>query len=97
MQEILQQNRTSSKLVDNDAIDTENIRLLTKCISEHSEMALVVHHDVLVKGKTRQLRYHINMVEVACKVVGAYGTLDTNSQPKDVLTVDKEVSKLLSL
>ena len=64
-------------------------------MSGHPELTLLVHHDVKIKGYIRHLRYHINMVEVASKVVGSYGTLDTNAHSKDVLSVDERSLKVI--
>jgi len=95
MREIKPQDRIPSKILQNDAIDNDNLRLMTKFISDHPEMTIVVHHDVVVNGSTRSLRHHINMVEVASKVVGAYGMLDTNSQSKHVLSSDRGCLKVI--
>lgn len=95
MKEIKPQERIPSRMLSNDSIDNENVKRLSQIISEHPEMSIVVHHDVKVKGTAMRLRYHINMLEVASKVVGSYGTLVTNSQSKDVLSVDQGSLKVI--
>ena len=78
-----------------DQSDLENVGHLENLISEHPELSIIIQHEVLVNATVCQLRYRMNLIEVACRYLAAYITLDSVAKGKDALSTDKHVLKLI--
>lgn len=80
---------------DQDKIDTDNIIHLETLISQHPELSLIVEHNVMVENNTCLLRYRINLIEVACRLLASYVTLDSVAKGKEALCTDKRCFKAI--
>lgn len=85
--------RVQDRLFGNSEVaeaSRQNCPILTDFMTVHPEMSLVVEHGVMVKGKTRTLRYFVNLVEVVCKMLAAFSSLESNCTAEDFLSVDRD-------
>ena len=78
-----------------DQIDLDNITLLETLIAEHPELSVLVEHDVLVNGVVTQLRFRVNLIEVACRYLASYITLESAAKSKDALRADQNSLKVI--
>jgi len=60
-----------------DHMDLVNISHLEALVSAYSELSLVIEHDVIVNGSKDRLSYRLNLLEVACRYLAAYITLES--------------------
>lgn len=74
-------------------IDLDNIAHLQELISDHPELSLVIEHEVSVNGNVSFLRYRMNLIEVSCRLLAAYTTLESAAKGKDALRADKRCFK----
>ena len=79
--------------VDVEKIDLDNITQLESLISTLYKLSLIVEHDVMVNGEKRRLGYRISMIEVACRLIASYVTLESEAQEKYILSSDKRCFK----
>lgn len=87
--------RRSGDGEDLDKIDTDNIVHFETLISQHPELSLIIEHNVMVEQRTCLLRYRINLIEVACRLLASYVTLDSVAKGKEVLSTDKRCFKAI--
>lgn len=80
-----------------EKINLDNRVHLETLISQHPELSLVIEHDVMVDGTSRRLRYAVNLIEVVCRSMASYVTLDSAAKSKDALCVDKRCLKVLTV
>ena len=83
------------KRLELDQMDLDNITHLEVLISEHPELSLVIEHDVMVNGAVTRLRFRMSVIEVACRYLASYITLDSASNVKDALSADKRILKVI--
>lgn len=62
---------------DRDKIDLDNVTHLETLICNHPELSLIIEHAVMVNGSERRLRCRINLVEVVCRFLASYCTLQS--------------------
>lgn len=92
---ILPNDRRSAQGNDVHQIDLDNIAHLQTIISEHPELSLIIQHEVLVDGNARTVRYRLSLIEVACRTLSAYITLESAARGKDALCADKRSFKAI--
>lgn len=80
-----------------ESTNKENNDTLRQFMFEHPELCLLAEHDVKVGGRTRRLRYRIYIIEVICKLLSAFSSIDSNSSATPALNVDKSVLKIVSV
>lgn len=78
-----------------DNVNETNMKNLRTFLKEHPEMFLVVEHDVVVSGKTRNLRYYVNVIEVVAKLLASFTSVGTNGQTEDILNAHKASLKVV--
>ncbi len=76
-------------------IDLDNIAHLQSVINDHPELSLVIQHDVLVEGASRTVRFRLSLIEVACRTLAAYVTLESAAKGKDSLCADRRCFKAI--
>ena len=76
-----------------DKADLDNCVHLETLISKHPELSLIIEHDVIVDGNVELLRYRVNLIEVVCRSLAAYTTLESAAKGKDVLRADRQCLK----
>ena len=87
------QDRHSSLAQEVNDTDLHNIEKLEALVSAHAEMSLKVQHDVTVNGSSRRVMYRLNIIEVACRALSSYTTLQSAAKAKDILCVDRRSLK----
>ena len=75
--------------------DLDNVAYLETLISKHPELSLVIEHDVIVDGNTERLCDRVNLIEVVCRSLAAYSTLQSAAKGKDILCTDKQSFKAI--
>ena len=90
METVRMQDRYNEESMETEDIHIANMKKITNFIDEHPEMTLVITHDVVVDGSIRKLRYFTSVIEVVCRFIGAFCSLDSNSQAKEILSVHSE-------
>jgi len=86
---IIRPNERISCEQDVERTDIANIIHLETLIAHHPELSLIIEHDVMVNGVERRLKYRINLIEVTCRLLAAYVTLESTAKGKDALSSDK--------
>ncbi len=89
------QDRRSKIGQEVDKSDLHNIAHLESVIAKHPELTLMIEHDVLVNGITTRLHYRVSLIEVACRALSAYITLESAAKGKHVLCADKRSLKAI--
>lgn len=87
------QDRRSNMGYDDEQLDVQNIANLESIIGRHPELSLIIEHDALVNGSTKLLRYRLSLIEVACRSLSAYITLESAAKFKYALCADKQSFK----
>ena len=80
-----------------EKINLDNSVHLETLISQHPELSLVIEHDVMVDGTPRRLRHVVNLIEVVCRSMASFVTLDSAAKAKDALCLDKRCLKVLTV
>lgn len=83
------QDRQSNIGQEAEQADLNNTTHLEKLISEHPEFCLVIEHDVMVNSTVRRLRYRVNLIEVICRALASYSTLESAAKGTDALCAHK--------
>ncbi len=78
-----------------DRNDLDNVEHLQSLISKHPELSLLVEHDVKVNATTERIAFRVSLIEVACKALAAYVTLESAAKVKNALSADKRSLKVV--
>lgn len=89
------QGRRSGIGKDADQVDIHNLTHLETLISNHPELSLIIEHNVIVDTAIRQLRYRMNLLEVACRFLASYISIESAAKGKDALCVDRYALKAI--
>lgn len=60
-------------------------------------MFLILEHDVLVSGRTRYLRYYVNIIEIVSKLLASLTSSGTNGRSEDILNVHTSRLKVIMI